>query len=138
MLHNANVACERIKSAYMTKHFKNCIWIVSNFFKEILKQYRNRRKRFIKEFIFSKVIGWRLAVLLIMIFFLFIFQGIWFNFKLFLIAFKHLFSERHPVTAFNHSFTRSMFFTNVKPPTITCKSSSTTSTRYKMKIITTF
>ena len=53
------------------------------------------------EFIFSKVVAWRLAVLLIMISFSFIFQGIWFNFKLFLIAFKHLFSERFPVTASN-------------------------------------
>ena len=37
-------------------------------------------------------------MLLIIISFSFIFQGIWFNFKLFLIAFKHLFSERFPVT----------------------------------------
>ena len=111
LLCNANAACERFKSAYVTKHFKNCI-------KEILEKYENSQKRFIKEFLFSKVVGWRLAVLLIMFFFLFIFQGIWFNFKFVLIA----------VTASNHSFTRSMFFTNVKLPTITCRSLSTLST----------
>ena len=86
------------------KHFKNCIRIVSKSVKEILEKYRNRQKRLIKEFIFSKVVGWRLAVLLIMISFSFIFQGIWF--KLFLIASKHLFSERHPVTASNMLFSR--------------------------------
>ena len=54
------------KSAYVTKHFiKNCIRIVSKSVKEILGKYRNRQKRFIKKFIFSKVVGWRLAVLLI-------------------------------------------------------------------------
>ena len=91
------------------EHIKNYIRIVSKSVKEILEKYQNCQKRFIKEFIFSKVVGWRLAVLLIMISFLFIFQEIWFNFKLFLIAFKHLFLERHPVTASNSSFTRSMF-----------------------------
>ena len=131
LLCNANAASERFKSAYVMKHFKKSV-------KEILEKYRNCQKRFIKDFIFSKVVGWRLGVLLIMISFLFIFQGIWLNFKSFLIAFKHLFSERYPVTASNHSLTRSMFFTNVKWPTITSWSSSTASTWYKMKIITTF
>ena len=137
MLCNVNAARERFKSTYLTKHFKNCIRMVSKSVKEILEKYRNRQKRLIKQFIFSKVVGWRLAVLLIMISFLFIFHGIWFNCKLFLIAFKHLFSERHPVTA-NDSFTRSVVFKNVRPPTITCWLWSTASTWYKMKIITTF
>ena len=70
---------KRFKSAYVIKHFKNCIWIVSKSVKGILEKYRNRQKRFTKEFIFSKVVGWRLAVLLIMISFSFIFQGIWFK-----------------------------------------------------------
>ena len=70
---------KRFKSAYVIKHFKNCIWIVSKSVKGILEKYWNCQKRFIKEFIFSKVVGWRLAVLLIMISFSFIFQGIWFK-----------------------------------------------------------
>ena len=70
---------KRFKSAYAMKHFKNCIRIVSKSVKRILEKYWNRQKRFIKEFIFSKVVGWRLAVLLIMISFSFIFQGIWFK-----------------------------------------------------------
>ena len=70
---------KRLKFAYVMKHFKNCIQIVSKSVKGILEKYQNRQKRLIKEFIFSKVVGWRLAVLLIMISFSFIFQGIWFK-----------------------------------------------------------
>ena len=70
---------KRFKSAHVMQHFKNCIRIVSKSVKGILEKYRNCRKRCIKGFIFSKVVGWRLAVLLIMISFSFIFQGIWFK-----------------------------------------------------------
>ena len=122
----------------MWQNILKIVFELSKSVKDILEKYWNCQRRFIKEFIFSKVAGWRLAVLLIMISFLFVFQGIWFNFELFLIAFKYLFSERYPVTASNHSFTRFMFFTNVKPPMTTCWSLSTASTCYKTKIITTF
>ena len=97
---------KRFKFAYVMKHFKNCIQIVLKSAKEMLEKYRNCQKRFIKEFIFSKAVGWRLAVLLIMIAVSFIFQGILFNFKLFSTAFKHLFSKRYPLTASNMFFSR--------------------------------
>ena len=138
LLCNANAAHERFKFTYV---WRNNLKIVFELYQNLSRIYLKNIKivrRFIKEFIFSKVAGWRLAVLLIMISFLFVFQGIWFNFELFLIAVKHLFSERYPVTASNHSFTRFMFFTNVKPPMTTCWSLSTASTCYKTKIITTF
>ena len=58
------LSVKRFKSSYVMKHFKNYIRIVSKSVKEILKKYRNSQKRFMKEFIFSKVVGWGLAVLL--------------------------------------------------------------------------